>query len=169
MNKKYRLFGKIPVADILIVLLLLGLTFVSIRFLTKNDVQEQTGSSSQVQQKLPYNAVFCVENTAEENFDLIEVGDKLFLSDGTLVGTVTEKKAQPYISYLTDSATGIQKGTEMKGRVNVFISVSGEATSISARGIKIHNRFVAYNKSITMGNEKYGWSMETVWIDRGTK
>ncbi len=166
MNKKYRLFGKIPVVDILILVLLIGVLALGVRFLTKDEVKDQTGADSQVAKTYPFEAVLCVSNTAEENEALVEVGDKLYLENGTYAATVTAVEVKPYVAYSTDPHTGAPVGTEQEGRVNLYLSVSGEATADSNKGIFVGKKRVAYNNTIPLGNEKYFWNMMTVDITR---
>ena len=166
MNKKYRLFGKIPVVDILIVILLLGVLAVGVRFLTKDEVREQTGADSQVAKTYPFEAVLCVQNTAADNEALVEIGDKLYLENGTYAATVTAVTAKPYVAYGTHPVSGDPVATEMEGRVNLYLSVSGEATADSDKGIFVGKKRVAYNNTIPLGNEKYFWNMMTVDISR---
>lgn len=166
MNKKYRLFGKIPVVDILILILLIGVLAVGVRFLTKDEVKEQTGAESQIAKTYPFEAVLCVPNTAFENEELVEIGDKLYLDNGTYAATVTSVRTEPYIAYNTDLESGKPVATEQKGRINIYLTVSGEATANSNKGIFIGKKRVAYNNTIPLGNEKYFWNMMTVDITR---
>ena len=166
MNNKYRLFGKIPVVDILIVLLALTVLAVGVLFLTKEEVKEQTGADSQVAKTYPFEAVLCVENTASANEALVQVGDKLYLEDGTHAATVTAVEIKPYVAYGTHPVSGEPVATEMKGRVNLYLTVSGEATADSNKGIFVGKKRIAYNNSIPLGNEKYYWNMMTVDITR---
>lgn len=166
MNKKYRLFGKIPVVDILVVVLLLGVLAVGVRFLTREEVKEQTGADSQIAKTYPFAAVLCVQNTAADNEALVEIGDKLYLENGTYAATVTAVKAEPYVAYGTHPVSGEPVATEMKGRVNLYLSVSGEATADSDKGIFVGKKRIAYNNTVPLGNEKYFWNMMTVDISR---
>ena len=166
MNKKYRLFGKIPVVDILIVVLLLAVLAVGVRFLTGEQVKEQTGADSQVAKTYPFEAVLCVQNTAAENEELVAVGDKLYLEDGTCAATVTAVSTKPYTASGTHPDSGEPVSTEVKGRVNLYLTVSGEATADSNKGIFVGKKRIAYNNTIPLGNEKYYWNMMTVDITR---
>ena len=65
MNKKYRLFGKIPVVDILIVAVLLAVLAVGVRFLTREEVQNQTGAALSVH-LIADGQVEAAEFTADE-------------------------------------------------------------------------------------------------------
>ncbi len=161
MNRKYRLFGKIPVVDILIVVVLVAFFGGAVWLLTRGEVEEQTGAESQAD-IYPFTAVLYVKNTAEENYQLVEVGDVLHHKDGTVIGTVTAVRKEPYVEYAVDQTTGEHKGTEMAGRVGLYISIKGEATADSAKGIFVGKKHLAMNCTIKAGTEKYYWNMRFV-------
>lgn len=165
MNKKYRIFGKIPVVDILILLILAVVVAACAFFLTRGEVKEQTGADAQAK-TYPFEAVLCVSNMTQQNYDLVEVGDKLYLEDGTFVATVTAKESKPHYKYAFDDKTGAPVQSEMKGKVDLFISVKGEAKERSDRGILLGKKRIAYNNAVPLGNEKYFWKMTTVDITR---
>lgn len=166
MNKKYHLFGKIPVVDVLIVLVLVLVVSACVFFLTRGAVQEQTGAQAQQEKIHPFEAVFCVENIKPNNYEAVEVGDKLYLDDGTYVATITKKEIKPHLKFSFDSKTAQPVTTQMDGRFDLFITVKGEATARDDNGILINKKRIAYNNRISLGNEKYYWGMLTVDITR---
>lgn len=163
MSRKYRLFGKIPVVDILIVLVLVAFLGGAIWLLTREEVQEQTGAEAQ-DEVYPFTAVLLVNNTPSRNASLVTVGDKLYLKGGTYVGTVTDVRVEPYRNYGVDSVTGEYVGTVMNGRSNLYISIDGEAMADSSKGIYINKKRIAYGNRHDIGNEKYCWSMTIVEV-----
>ncbi len=166
MNKKYHFFGKIPVVDVLVVILILVLVTGSIYFLTRGQVKEQTGTQAQVEKAYPFDAVFCVENITSEQYELVEIGDKLYLDNGTYVATVTKKENKPHCKFAFDSKTGQLVKTEMEGRLDLLITVKGQTNERGREGIFIDKKRIAYNNRIALGNEKYFWGMLTVDITR---
>ncbi len=166
MNKKYRLFGKIPVVDVLIVIVLFAILAVGAFFLSRGEVKEQTGAESQVEKTYPFEAVLCVEGKRELDYALVEVGDKLYTENGTYAATVTAKEKKPHYKYGVNAQTGQTVKTEIEGRVDIFITVKGEATARDNNGIYIGKKRVAYNNKIPLGNEKIFWKMLTVDITR---
>ena len=88
MKGKYRLFGKIPVVDILIVLVLVALCVTAVWLLTREEVSEQTGAESQVEQTYPFTTVLMVKDIVEEYADLPVVGDELYFKGGTYFGKI---------------------------------------------------------------------------------
>lgn len=169
MKGKYKLFGKIPVVDILVVLVLVAVMAAALWLLTRNEVQQQTGADAQVEQTYPFTAVFMVSDTAVKNVDLIEVGDELYLKGGTYVGKVTAVRSEPYVEYNTDALTGEQVGTELGDRANVYLTVDGVGTADSDKGIFVLKKRIAYNSTLPVGNEKYYWTMRVVDVRSGAE
>lgn len=165
MNKKYRIFGKIPVVDILILLVLVAAVAACTLFLTKEEIKEQTGADAQAK-TYPFEAVLCVSNVTQQNYDLVEVGDKLYLEDGTYVATITAKESKPYYKVALHSETAESVQTQMPGKVILYVHVKGEATQRSNKGILIGEERIAYDNKVGLGNEKYFLKMMTVDITR---
>ena len=165
MNKKYRLFGKLPVVDLLIVLVLMAVVAAGTFFLTRGEVKEQTGADAQAE-TYPFEAVLCVENLTQQDHDLVAVGDKLYLENGTYVATVTAKESKPFYKFGFDAQTGESVATKIDGRLDVYLTVKGEALSRGNKGILFGKKRIAYDNLIQLGNEKYFWKMMTVDITR---
>lgn len=165
MNKKYRIFGKIPVVDILILLILAVVVAACAFFLTRGEVKEQTGADAQAK-TYPFEAVLCMSSLSRDDALLAEVGDKLYLEDGTFVATVTAKESKPHYRYGFDGETGACVQNELEGKVDLYLTVKGEATARSEKGIMIGKKRLAFNSFLTLGNEKFLWKMVTVDITR---
>lgn len=164
MNNKYRLFGKIPVVDILVVILLAAALAAGTWLLTRRDVKEQTGTVSQ-DDSAPFTATFLINNVDSGSAALVQTGDELFLADGTPIGTVTEFKTEPYVRYAPSPALGKQVGTVMNGRSNVIISAKCTATSCTKRGIFVKKKRVALNYNLPIGNKKYQFTGLVIALD----
>ena len=167
MKNKYRLFGKIPVVDILIVLVLAVAFSGAIWLLTRNEVKEQTGADSQVEQTYPFTAVFMVKDTAAENVDLVQVGDELYLKGGTYVGKVTAVRSEPYSEYNIDTEKEEQVLSTFEDRRNIYLTVDGVATSDTEKGIFVLKKRIAFDSTVAIGNEKYYWTMRVVDVRSG--
>ena len=156
MNKKYRLFGKIPVVDILITLLLLAVFAAGIYLLTRPKVKTQTGTQSQAR-TYPFTAEFLISQVREENLGLISVGDELYTDKGVKIGKVTDVRRNPH-EVLRFSSTGQEVKTVMPQYSVLIVTVEGEATASSDRGTFIGKRRIALNNSLLLVNRKINWT-----------
>lgn len=162
MKGKYRLFGKIPVVDILIVLVLVALCVTAVWLLTREEVSEQTGAESQVEQTYPFTTVLMVKDIVEEYADLPVVGDELYFKGGTYFGKITKIEKKLYGDYYTSELTGEQVYNELPGKYCLYLTVDGTATSDTEKGITVGKNRVAYGLSFDVGNEKFYWSASVV-------
>ena len=160
------MFGKIPVVDIIIVLLLCAVFGFAVWVLTRGSVQEQTGSSAQVNE-YPFTATFLLERTGSEYTKLIEKGDKLYTDKGIYFGTVESVKTEPCIEYAFDSASGKEIGTVMPGQSSVTLSVTGKATASDSKGTFIGTRRLSLGSQFNVSGEKYFWSMRVIDLEVG--
>ncbi|MBR5783525.1 MAG: DUF4330 family protein [Clostridia bacterium] len=167
MQNKYRLFGKIPVADILIALLLLALLAAGMFIIFRDDVQAETGADAQVQteQTHPVTLTLAVIQTNAANVPLVAEGDELFFKDGKYFGKVISATSSPFVQYKADRE-GKYVATPMEDSANIYLTVECEATSRDVSGIYVGGKRVFYTTSLSLCNEKYVWRMNVVKIDR---
>lgn len=158
MNNKYRLFGKIPVVDILVVTVLACMLAAGIWLLTRKEVKEQTGTVAQAE-TVPFTATFLVEATQKDNVSLIAVGDPLYLENGTSVGKVTDVEVTPLVRYGLDQQSGKMIPTEIEDRRDVYITAECTATKCNDKGVYIGKKKFSLNNKIALGNTKYEWAM----------
>lgn len=168
MSNKYRIFGKIPVADILIVALLIAVMAMGIWFIGQGDVQEETGAESQAEdvgESYPVTLTLSISNTSDKNEQLVSAGDELYYEDGTYFGKVTQATVEPYVTYYSNTAGGYTEST-VEGRITIYMVVQAQATSRTDHGIYINGERVYLSDTVTLCNEKYYWNMTVVDIER---
>ncbi len=169
MKGKYRLFGKIPVADILVVAVLIAALAAAVWVLTRQEVSEQTGAESQVEQSYPFKAVLMVKDVNEEYTTLPAVGDELYLRGGSRFGKITKIEQTPYGEYRYRETDGKQIFTELEGKSTLYFTVEGEASANSGLGMFIDKNRLAYGQALLVGTEKYYWGTTLVQIEEVAK
>ena len=168
MSNKYRLFGKIPVADILIVTLLAAVLVVGVWFIGQDAVQDQTGGeeTEEVGQSYPVHMTLSVSGIAAENERLVEIGDELFYEeDGGAFGKITGVRSEPYYSIQTDE-NGRQIKTKIDGKVVLLLDIEGVGIDHTDGGIYISEERLHYSAEYSLCNEKYCWKMTVLHIER---
>ncbi|MBQ6947874.1 MAG: DUF4330 domain-containing protein [Clostridia bacterium] len=164
MKGKYRLFGKIPVVDILIVVLLVAVCASAVWLLTRKEVSDNTGAEAQVEQTTPFTAVLLVKDITEEHGNLPQVGDELFFKGGASLGKITKIEKEPYGEYHFNELTGQQVYTTLPGKCRLLLTVDGLATSYTEKGIAVGKNRIAYGAAMSVGNEKYYWEMSVIGL-----
>ncbi len=163
MNKKYRLFGKIPVVDILILLALLAVTAAGIYLLTRPKVKTQTGTQSQVK-TYPFTATFLLPQVRQDNLELLQIGDELYTDKGGKIGEVTALERKPYKTVRYDG-DGKEVNTLMPQYSVLYVTVKGEATASSNRGTFVGKRRIALNNNMLLVSQKINWTAQVVALE----
>ena len=167
MNRKYRLFNKIPVVDILIVAVLIAVFCAAVWVLTREDVQTQTGAVAQADE-YPVTVTFFVNRTASENTAKVQVGDTIYTGSHVELGKVTKVEVGPYISYGIDTTgDGARIPTEVEGYSSIAFTVEGKATSSSNRGTYVGKQRLAYGAGFTIVSEKVTWKAKVIDLEVG--
>ena len=81
------------------------------------------------------------------------------------MGTVTAVRQEPHLNYATDDITGEYVGTVMPGRSDLYITIDGQATENSSKGIYVNTARIAYGNRHSIGSEKYLWTMAIVELE----
>ena len=132
--KKYKLFGKIPIFDILIILILVALVFV----VGKIFISSKTGqnvSNSKVN-TIRYTVEF--QNISAMVDGIADVGEKVRdIETSTEIGTVVSSQSNPYSVTLPDMVTGEAVTSVQKDRQNIEVVIEASAT-VSDTGISVN-------------------------------
>ncbi len=163
-EKKYRLFGKIPVVDLLIVGVLLAALAGAVFVLTRDQVKSQTGETAQAQ-RYDFTATLMLEYTGKNNISLLKAGDTVYNNDGVLFGTVQSVEGQPYIAWERNRETGEEIGAAVDGYATMKIVVTGTTESTGSRGTFIGKKRLAIGNHFTVANEQVNWSMRVIDLE----
>ena len=98
--RKYKLFGKIPIFDVVVVLVLLVIVFIGYKVV--NSSKMGVNYTTREPKEIIFTAVF--DNISEQITDLPEIGEKV-LDDATntTLGTVCAVKKEAYTMHDFDS------------------------------------------------------------------
>ena len=141
IDDKGKLFGKISLVDIALVLLIIAAgIFVGFKFLG--------GAGSDVQMA-ECTYVVKIENIKETSLKFIKSGDKLFNENDAFMGVIAK---DPEYTVATDIAIkndGSYTVSEKQGRVDVWVTIKGE-------GIKSSNGFYLDGKvALLLGTDRF--------------
>lgn len=156
MNNKYRLFRKIPIVDILIVLLICGVGAFAVWFLTRPSVSEENLSTTVVQtQTVEYDLL--VTSVSDSITALPAQGQTVFDSETmTAIGTVTRVSVSPAYTYVVNKQSGKSEKVAEKDRHAVEIIVRVTTPTVSDRGVYIGDTHIAISKMINYATESFG-------------
>lgn len=144
--KKYKLFGKIPVFDLIIILVLIAVGFAAVRIVltSKSGNAYLNSESKTVRYTIDfYNLSMLVKGVPEPGE---HVYDSLTNNE---IGKVVSVTTRPFVSYSFNMETGETVATEYTDRQFVTIVVEAVAT-ISDRETQINNIRIGMGKVITV-------------------
>ena len=122
--RKYRLFGKIPVFDVIViaVIIVLGIVFYNV-FMTSNSGDVIVNSQTKT---IRYTIEFM--NISDMIDGIPDVGEKVYeTSSNYEIGKVISAQSRPFINYSFSEITGEAVQTEYKDRSTVSVVVEAKA------------------------------------------
>ncbi len=156
MNRKYRLFGKLPVVDILIILLICAVGAFAVWFLTRPTVSEDTLSTATNEtQTIEYDLL--VSSVSDSITALPIQGETVFDSESmTAIGTVTRVSVSPAYTYTVNKEKGISEKLKEADRHAVEITVKVDTTTASDSGVYVGETQIAIGKTISYATKSFG-------------
>lgn len=155
-DKNGRLFGKISVIDILVIVIVIVLGFaVYSRFFTK-----ETTAVATVNDNFEYQ--ICVKGVRQLTADALRVGDRLYDSEhDTYLGTITAVEVKDsYGEYAT--LDGEYVVAPIENRVDVILTLSAEGLVSAGRYYASRTYELGVNSSLTFYT-KYCCTTGYVW------
>lgn len=132
--KKYKLFGKIPYFDILIVLIIIAVAFVAGKVFMSSKTG-QTVSTSNVS-KIKYIVEF--QNISTSVDGVPDAGEKVRdIETSTEIGKVISSQVKPYSVTTCNMITGEPVTTIQQDRQNIEVVIESTAT-VSDMGISVN-------------------------------
>jgi len=117
MSKKGKLFGKISIIDIILILVIIAAVIaVGLK-------STDTGSSAAVKSDTEFYVTFKVENVRQYTVDAVSEGDIFYERNAALLGTVTEVESEPYMEIVTLS-DGTSKLAPSPEKYTLYITMS---------------------------------------------
>lgn len=121
IDKNYRLFGKVSIVDILLVVIIIAFVFLAINFSAPQSVSAKTGDT-----QVKYTVeLFKLEPTY---LDKIQVGDTLYDNlKNTEIGKITKIYSEPYLEIVPDKGNSIYRKSTVEGYIYVYLEVEASA------------------------------------------
>lgn len=143
--KKYRLFGKIPVFDvILIAVLAIAAVLLYNVFMSSKSGEVIVNSETKT---VRYTVEF--KNISNTISSLPQPGEKIFETEGNYeVGRVISAEEKPFINYSYNDETGEPVSTKYEDRRTISVVVEAKAT-VSDRATEINNVTIGLGRSKT--------------------
>ncbi len=142
--RNYKLFGKIPIFDIIIVLVLVVAAVVGVSVLntSKSGVAYTTTVSKDIILTVRFG------NISEQVVTMPKAGE-LVVDDGTNtnIGTVVSVAKEPYVMHDFNSVTGEPVSTIYNDRYNLFVTIKANA-KVSEAATEINGVKVGLGKSM---------------------
>ena len=123
--RKYKLFGKIPIFDLVIILVVLVVAVVGIKIInTSKSGQSYIATETK---DIVFTVVF--NNISSQIICEPEIGEKVIdnLTNNNL-GSVISVKTEPYVAYDYSNITGEVVTSTLEGRKNMTIEIAATAT-----------------------------------------
>ncbi len=143
--KKYRLFGKIPVFDIIIIAIVLiaAIVFYNV-FMTSKSGEIIVNSQTKT---IRYTVDFLnISNTVD---GIPDVGEKVYeTSTNYFVGTVVSAQAKPFVNYSYNEVTGEPTSTTYNDRQTISIVIEASAV-VSERSTEVNGVKLGIGKTTT--------------------
>ncbi len=153
MDKKGKLFGKVSIVDIIVLLIIfigiVGLLFTKSRIESKKYMAD--GSGMMVGQTAQYDKMIIklkVSNVRDITRDAIVIGDEVYTATGdTLLGKITDVYSEP-ATVNVDAKDGKMYTAEVPERYDVTIVVEGSGRKLTDGYYVDSNTRLYYGKSI---------------------
>ncbi len=143
--KKYRLFGKIPVFDIIIiaVIIVVAIVFYNV-FMTSKSGEVIINSQTKT---IRYTVEFLnISNTID---GIPDVGEKVYeTSSNYAMGTVVSADAKPFVNYSYNEVTGEPTSTTYEDRQTISIVIEASAV-VSERCTEVNGVKIGIGKTTT--------------------
>lgn len=149
--RKYRLFGKIPVFDLIIIAALILLALVGYKVFTSSKSGNAVLNSQT--KTVRYTVDFLnLSNDVQGRGEggVPEVGEKVYDTDtNTEIGRIVASSSRPFTNYGFDTADGKTVATEYTNRQTVTIVIEAKAV-VSDKATEIGNVFIGLGKTKTL-------------------
>ncbi|MFV0502964.1 MAG: DUF4330 family protein [Lachnospirales bacterium] len=138
LDKKGRLFGKVSIVDLAIIILLIVLIIgVAIRFSSKGETITSNDD---------FKIVFEIDKVRQYTVDAIKVGDDIYEQHGNILGTVSNIEIEPGYDVMTkDNGTALYAPVEDRYRLIVTMDSSGNVNEFGY--------FANGNRQISTGSD----------------
>lgn len=144
--KKYRLFGKIPIFDIIVIAVIIAVAVVGTKIINTS----KSGQSYISSEKKNIVLTFSFNNMSSQIICEPEIGEKVIdNTTNNVIGTVISAKTEPALVYDYSSITGEAVATTHDDRKTMILEVSAVAT-VSDVCTEINGVMVGIGKGITL-------------------
>ena len=143
--RKYRLFGKIPVFDLVIVLLLVVIAVVFYFVFTSS----QSGSSILNSQTKTVRYTVDFLNLSSDVKGVPDPGEKVYDTDtNTEIGKVVAASSRPFVNQSYNTANGEIVATEYSDRQVISVVIETKAI-VSEKATEVNSVFIGLGKTKT--------------------
>ncbi|MBR2742655.1 MAG: DUF4330 domain-containing protein [Clostridia bacterium] len=159
-EKQYRLFGKIGVLDIIIVVLVILGFYAAFSYAVNLDVSAAGG-----QRPIEYGVYLTKKDASFE--DKIEIGMNVYDSlKGAKIGTIVAYEKEPYSTIQPNIITGEMVKSDVEGYYN-YIVVIGASADISEATTAVGNYEVAVGKEMYLRTKTFASGGYCVTLNYG--
>ena len=143
--RKYKLFGKIPYFDIIVILLVVAIAFVCLNvYKTSRSGNELSSTETKT---IRYTIDFY--NLSELIDGVPEIGEKIYdHTTNSEMGRVVAAEVTPFVAYSYNEITGEPTSTVYDDRVTISLTVEAKAT-VSDRATEINSIKIGIGKNMT--------------------
>ena len=157
-DKRFRLFGKIGVFDILIILVIIIGVIFALRF----SVNTNAGAASSTQ-KISYTVLISKKKPGLDK-DIV-IGQKVFDSlKGSEIGVITGYNVKPYKSTQVNGITGNLVRSEVQGMDDIEVTISADA-KVSQSGVTIGDYDVNVGKEMFIKSKSFASNGFCIGLD----
>lgn len=147
IDEKGKLFGKISIIDISIVLVVLIAAFGFAYKITRGNAILNVTADTKI------TMVFQIKGVRQYAMDAVDIGDDVYERNGPRLGKVTGVRSDGYKD-VVDLNDGTQVYGEVEGRYNLYITVEGTGR-LDEDGYYINGtRFVAVGSEIKIASKR---------------
>ncbi len=159
MDKKGKLFGKVSVIDIILIIIIIA-AVCAVGLKTMN-----AGSSAQVKSDTQFYVTFKVENVRNYTVSAVSAGDIFYEKNAARLGTVTDVASEPYMEIVT-----LEDGTSLQSpsveRYTVYITMLCEGKEDSEGFYIGGTKQVASGMDIKLKSAKLNCNAEVYEVER---
>jgi len=160
-ERQYRLFGKVGVLDIIIVVLIIAFLVSIFSYAANMDVSAAAGG----QQDIEFGVY--LSNKDADFEDNLVIGMNIYDSlKGGKIGTLASYEKEPYFTLQPNRTTGEIVKSEVDGRYNYIVVVSSSA-EITENTVAVGNYEVAVGKEMFIKSKNFASPGFCITLDIG--
>ncbi|MCL2352697.1 MAG: DUF4330 domain-containing protein [Firmicutes bacterium] len=158
MDRQFRLFGKISLLDIALVILLAAFIALAYRFSAPQSVAAKPGD-----RRITY--VVEIAKRAPDFAGQIKTGAKLYDSlKGYYIGDITDVAVEPYVEDAPDLAAGVIRRAPIDGLCFIYVTVQADAL-VTEKDTLVGQYEVLVGKAVYVKNADFAAGGYVVSLD----